>query len=52
METKNIDGKEYKKVNINKLTVNGEVKENISAIDIDEYGKLTIDIDLEKRDEV
>ncbi|MCC3863929.1 MAG: hypothetical protein E6356_05155 [Terrisporobacter othiniensis] len=48
METKIIDGKEYTKVGIKELSINGEKSENsFSSNDIDNKGEISFNIQID-----
>lgn len=53
METKVIDGKEYTKVAITELSINGESKENsFSANDLDDEGQISLDIKIDSNTDI
>ena len=53
METKIIDGKEYTKVEITELSINGENKENsFSFNDLDNQGQISFDIKIDSNTDI
>lgn len=53
METKIIDGKEYTKVEITELSINGENKENsFSFNDLDNQGQISFDIKIDSSTDI
>ena len=53
METKVIDGKEYTKVAITELSINGENKDNsFSSNDLDNQGQISFDIKIDSNTDI